>query len=197
MRVVSELVPRFSRTSAASTPRCRRRRARLRRRQANANTKLDPLFGGHTGIALGHATLHVHGAAHRIDHAGELQQQAIAGGLDDPATVLGDLGVNKLPPVVLQSRQGGAVVAAHEQGIAHHIGRYDCRKSSVVPCQASLPEGLASLHDREVMPINSAGNRYCTSALRETLELPLLAGYGRSAPHSASAERTRPAWWSA
>jgi hypothetical protein len=43
-----------------------------------------------------------------------------AGGFDDPAAVFGDL-VNKLLPVGLPSRQGGAVVAAHEQGIAHHI----------------------------------------------------------------------------
>ena len=105
----------------------------------DADTKLDPLIGRQTGIALGHATLHVDRAAHRIDYTGEFQQQAIAGSLDDPAAVFGDLRVNKLPPVGLQTRQRGAVVAAHEKGIAHHIGRYDRRQSSVVPRQASLP----------------------------------------------------------
>ena len=40
----------------------------------DADAKVDPLFGRHTGIALGHATLHVDRAAHRIDDAGELEQ---------------------------------------------------------------------------------------------------------------------------
>src|SRR5208283_6057493 len=65
------------------------------------DTKLDPLFGRNTRVALGHATLHIDRTAHRIDYARELQQQAIAGGLDDPAAVFGDLWVNKLPPVGL------------------------------------------------------------------------------------------------
>ncbi len=100
-----------------------------------------------------------------------------------------ELGVNKLPSVGLQSRQGGAVVAAHEQGIAHHIGRYDSRKSSVVPCQASLPEGLASLNDREVMPPNSNGNGYCMSAMRKTAIGPLLACGPNRRPRSSTLSR--------
>ena len=42
------------------------------------------------GVALGHAALDVDGAAHGVDDAGELDQQAVAGGLDDAAAVLGD-----------------------------------------------------------------------------------------------------------
>ena len=40
--------------------------------------------------------LHLDRAAHRIDDAGKLDQQAVAGGLDDAAAVLGDLGVDEL-----------------------------------------------------------------------------------------------------
>src|SRR5437870_6744916 len=105
----------------------------------DADTKVDALFRENTGIALGHATLHVDRAAHRVDHTGEFQQQTIAGGLDDPAVVLCNLRVDELPPVSLQSRQGGAVVAAHEKGITHHIGRDDRRKSSVVPRHPRIP----------------------------------------------------------
>ena len=54
-------------------------------RPVEANTKLDPLGRRNSGVALGHASLHIDGAAHRMDHAGELQQQTIAGPLDDPA----------------------------------------------------------------------------------------------------------------
>ena len=39
------------------------------------------------GIARGHAGLNFDGAAHRIDDAGELDQQTVAGGLDDPAAM--------------------------------------------------------------------------------------------------------------
>src|ERR1700737_3951850 len=81
----------------------------------DTDAKLDPLFGGHLGIALGHATLHVDSAAHRVDYTGEFQQQAVARGLDDAATVLSDLRVKKLLPMGLQSGQRRAVVAAHEQ----------------------------------------------------------------------------------
>ena len=74
------------------------------------------------GIALGHAALNVDGTSDRIDDAGKLQQQSVAGGLYNSAAVLDDLRVSKFAAVGLQSRQGGAVVAAHEDGIAHHIG---------------------------------------------------------------------------
>ena len=68
--------------------------------------------------ALKHCPTHFFG----VYNTGKLQEQTIAGGLDDAATVFGDLRVDKLPPVGFQSRQGRAVVATHEQEIAHHIG---------------------------------------------------------------------------
>ena len=42
------------------------------------------------------ASLHLDRAAHRIDDAGKLHQQAVAGGLDDAAVVLGDLRIDEL-----------------------------------------------------------------------------------------------------
>jgi hypothetical protein len=88
----------------------------------NADTKGDAISGRDVCIALGHAALYVDRAPHRVDYTRELQQQAIAGGFDDPATIFGNLRVNQLPPMSFQCGQGGAVVAAHEQRIAHHIG---------------------------------------------------------------------------
>jgi len=40
--------------------------------QVDADAKLDPLGGRDGRIALGHAALHIHRAAHRINHAGEV-----------------------------------------------------------------------------------------------------------------------------
>jgi len=38
--------------------------------------------------------LHLHRAAHRVDNAGKFCEQAVAGRLDDPAMVFGDLRIN-------------------------------------------------------------------------------------------------------
>src|SRR4029453_3457243 len=56
----------------------------------DADTKVDPLFGGHTGIAFGHAPLNIDGASYRINYTGKLQQQAIASSLYDSAAVFGN-----------------------------------------------------------------------------------------------------------
>jgi hypothetical protein len=47
---------------------------------------------------IGHRRLHYDGAAHRIDHARKLQQQAVAGGLDGATTVAGSRRVDHLLP---------------------------------------------------------------------------------------------------
>ena len=81
----------------------------------DADTKIDSFFLRNSGVAFGHTALHVDRTTHRVDHAGELQQETIARGLDDPAPMFGYLGINQVLAVGLQSRQRGAVVTAHEQ----------------------------------------------------------------------------------
>ena len=54
------------------------------------------LSAGDAGVPLGHRLLHLDRAAHRIDDAGKFHQQAVAGGLDDAAVVLGDLRIDEL-----------------------------------------------------------------------------------------------------
>ena len=63
---------------------------------ANIDTdaKFDPLVGSERRIAFSHSTLHIDGTAHRIHHAGEFQEQTVAGGLDDATTVLNDFRVD-------------------------------------------------------------------------------------------------------
>ena len=51
----------------------------------------DAPIGRYSGIPLGHARLHLDRAAQGIDDAGKLDQEPVAGGLDDAATMLGDL----------------------------------------------------------------------------------------------------------
>ena len=56
---------------------------------------LEPLVGW-PGVRGGHAPLHRDGAAHGIDGTRELDQQAVAGGLDDAAPMLGYFGIGEV-----------------------------------------------------------------------------------------------------
>ena len=55
----------------------------------NADAKLDPTFRRKAGAALDHARLHLEGAAHGVDHAAELDDDPVAGALDDAAMMGG------------------------------------------------------------------------------------------------------------
>jgi hypothetical protein len=61
----------------------------------NADAKLDPELRSHFGLLLRHLSLDFHPATRRVDCAGELDQHAIAGGLDDAATVGSNPGIDK------------------------------------------------------------------------------------------------------
>jgi hypothetical protein len=52
-------------------------------------------------------------AAQRIDDAGEFCQQAVAGGLDDAAMMLGDLRVDQLPSQRLETFERAFLVRPH------------------------------------------------------------------------------------
>ena len=60
--------------------------------KVDADPELDALFVGVLRVALGHPALHRDSAAQRVNNARELDQDAVAGGLDDASPVLGDVG---------------------------------------------------------------------------------------------------------
>ena len=64
-------------------------------------------------------------AAHRIDDAGKLHQQAIAGGLDDAAMVLGDLRIEELAAQRLEAFERAFLIRPHQPRIPRHIGGED------------------------------------------------------------------------
>jgi hypothetical protein len=67
------------------------------------HTELDPTIGRHIGVSLFHLAPHFDGATHRIDHAGELEEQAVSRGLHDPAAMFLDLRIGQLASECLQS----------------------------------------------------------------------------------------------
>ncbi len=54
--------------------------------EIDADAQFDAAVRRDAGVPLGHRLLHRDRAAHRIDDAGKLYQQAVAGGLDDAAS---------------------------------------------------------------------------------------------------------------
>ena len=61
----------------------------------DAHAELDALLIWHPGIALGHPALDINSAAHCVHYAAKLGQHPVSGVLDDPATVFGNLGIDK------------------------------------------------------------------------------------------------------
>ena len=85
------------------------------------------LSGGDASVALDHAVLHFDRAAHRVDHAAELDDAAVAGALDDAAVMHGDGGIDQIAAQRPQPRQRAILVRAGEPAIADDIGDQDRR----------------------------------------------------------------------
>jgi len=90
--------------------------------KVDTDAELDPFGGRGSLIALGHPTLDLHGAPHRVHHAGKLRQETVARVLDDPATVLGDFGFDQFAQVRPQSLVRALLICPHQARIAGHVG---------------------------------------------------------------------------
>ena len=90
--------------------------------EVDADAELDPPLRRHVGVALGHRPLDLDGAAHRIDDAGKLDEQPVAGGLDDAAPMLLDLGIRQLAPDRLQRGERAFLVGTHQPRITGNVG---------------------------------------------------------------------------
>jgi len=88
----------------------------------DADPKPDLAILGHSGLAIDHCALHFGAAADRVDDALELGQEAVAGILYDPATVFGDLRVNKRLAMRLEAVVRALLIRSHQPGITGHIG---------------------------------------------------------------------------
>ena len=91
----------------------------------DADAELDAALGRHAGVALDHAVLHLDRAAHRVDHAAELDEAAVAGALDDAPVMRGDGGVDQVAAQAPEARQRAILVRAGEPAVADHVGDED------------------------------------------------------------------------
>ena len=68
------------------------------------------MIGRHVSISLSHLALYLDGATHRVDNAGELEEQAVARGFDNAAAMFLDFGVGQLAPERFQGGEGPFLV---------------------------------------------------------------------------------------
>jgi hypothetical protein len=62
----------------------------------DSNPELDAFIRRRHGIPLGHSSLYLGRATQRIDHTAELDEQAVACRLDEPAVVRGNHRIDQL-----------------------------------------------------------------------------------------------------
>ena len=141
-------------------------------------------------LAVEHAALHLGGAAHRIDDAGEFRQQPVAGGLDDAALMFADFGVDPVAAMRPEAIEGPFLIGPDQTRIARYVsGKYrrqtaDRSHHSVSPARsvgsastyiqyalqvasrrrrATRGDRLPSIHDCVILPTTS---RRCGSSRR-------------------------------
>ena len=93
--------------------------------EVDADAKLDAALGRKPSIALDHAVLHLDGAAHGIDHASELYEDAVAGALHCAAMMRSDGGIDQIAPQPAQSRKSAILIGASKPAVSDHIRRKD------------------------------------------------------------------------
>ena len=98
--------------------------------QMNADAEHDATVFRHARVALDEAVLNLDRAAHRVDHAAELDDRAVSGALDDAAVVDGDGGVEQIAAQRPQPRQNAILVRSREPAVADNIRDQDRRDFS-------------------------------------------------------------------
>jgi len=95
----------------------------------NTDTKFDPLVLRDIGILFRHAALDFVGTSYGVDHAGELNERAVSGILDDPSAMIRDFGVKKRLSKSFQLRQRSLFVDPNQAARARDICRQNSRQS--------------------------------------------------------------------
>src|SRR5262249_15151014 len=89
--------------------------------EVQPDAKFDAAFCRYLGITLGHSALDLDCAAYRVDDTGELDEDAVARGLDDAAAMLLDFGIDQFAPMALQRGERAFLVDPHQPRIARDI----------------------------------------------------------------------------
>ena len=99
--------------------------------QIDADAELDATILRDIFIPAGHGPLDFGRAGHGIHDAGELDQHAVAGDLDDTTVVLRDLAVDEFPAMGLERAERRRLVQTHQAAVADHVGGEDSSEASL------------------------------------------------------------------
>jgi hypothetical protein len=168
----------------------------------NADAEFDPGILRYIGVLPGHAALDFDGATRCVHGAGEFDQHAVAGGLDDAATMPGDRRIEQCFPQCLQLGQRAFFVAAHQTAVAGDIRRQYCRQP---PFHAfagqKVPISLDSASSIKARPaVIPLGLKAARSNIRRAGFSPRggrfsLVGIGNTRPPGTRAKRRRKPIW--
>src|SRR5271157_1896477 len=87
----------------------------------NADAEFDAAVGRQADVALDETVLHFDRAAHRVDHAAELDETSVPGSLDDAPVMGVDGGIDQIAPQAPEPRQGAILVRAGEPAVADDV----------------------------------------------------------------------------
>ena len=93
--------------------------------EMDADAQFDAAIVRHARVALDHAVLQFDRAARRVDHAAKLDDEPVAGALDDAAMAARDCWVDEVAAQRPKARQGLILVRAGKPAIADNVGDQD------------------------------------------------------------------------
>jgi hypothetical protein len=114
----------------------------------NADAKFDPFVLQDIGILLCHAALDFVGTSHGVDHAGELNESAVAGILDNAPAMITDFGIKKRLSKSFELRQRAFFVDPYQAARARDIRRQNSRQS---PLHVLAAQGSPRLGEIEML----------------------------------------------
>src|SRR5215472_12285769 len=125
--------------------------------KVDADTELDPLLRRDLGVSLGHPPLHLDRTPHRVHHAGEFRQEAVAGVLYDPAPMLRDLRIDQLSEVSFELLVRALLIRAHQPRVTGNISGKDRGETAGLAHSASP----AANRRPDTKSSRCSGIRYC------------------------------------
>jgi hypothetical protein len=108
--------------------------------EVDSDAEYHPAVGRQGGIALGLGALHVDGTPQRIDNAVELDQESIPHGLDKPAVVICDIGLEHLVKLGLEMSASSFLVRLAEMPITSDVGNHHSGKPALHAAHSTLLE---------------------------------------------------------
>ena len=149
--------------------------------EIDADPQLHPPRLGQRGVARLRALLDLDRALHRVHHAGELDQHAVAHQLHQTTLIFGEQRLDHLAAPLSEHRKRSGLVLAHEPAVADDVGGENRGEAAFVP-------GLAHCQCHRRSNIEDRYGRVLRQAWR-TAGLPVRPGASRVPwPHAGTPE---------